>query len=218
MSVNKRKRGNKAETRERILDAAFRLIAENGATNLALTEVVKLSGVHRATLYQHFATRDELLRATADRFSTRFYDTVLGKTGMQVEPRPEGAEIIELNTRFATFVMENPELCRIWLFELLGSPNPADDPVWQEYQEAHRKFFRMEVAQEKIDSEVMTVLMLAGGVLWPVLSRAHGKSAVERKEMAQRFTNTVLRLAMWGSLKPEFFPEIAAFLKSDGET
>lgn len=213
MAVEKKKRADKAVTRGRILDAALTLIARNGSNNLALTDVVRISGVHRATVYQHFKTREDVVHAAADRFAGKFYDAVLGQSGMQVEPRPDANNIIELNIRFANFVIDNPELCRIWLFEVLGSSNPAKDPVWKEYENSFRQFFATDIAQPALDSEVITILVLGAGVLWPIWARAHTRTRAERKELARRFTDTLLRLAMWGTLKPEQFPEIASYLE-----
>lgn len=214
----KRRPRDPAATREAILDAAFVLLAKNGAENLALTEVVRLAGVHRATAYQHFKTREELVKAAAERFSDKFYKAVLGETGMPDQPRPNASGIIELNERLANFVMENPELCRIWLFEVLSSSDPAKDRFWKEYEGSYNRFSKTDLAQPKMDSEVMSVLILAGAILWPVWARAHAKGGAERRRLAQRFTDQLLRLSMYGSLKPEQFPDLAAHLvKLDSE-
>lgn len=207
------RKAKKVLTSDRILEAAFTIISKRGEHDLTVAEVVKLSGVPRATVYQHFKTRDGLLRAATERFSSKFYDAVLQGSALSSHSNPDAGSIIELNTRFADFVMDNPELCRIWLFELLTSENPADDPVWKEYEASFREFFNSEFSQDNIDSEVMTMLVLSSGVLWPVWTRAHKKTKAERRKLSERYTRTMLRLAMWGSLKADSFPEVADFLK-----
>jgi AcrR family transcriptional regulator len=206
--------GERAATRRRILDAALEVVAKKGAATLALTDVVRLSGVHRATVYQHFRTRNDLIMATSERFSSRFYKAVHGDTQESTEVGQKSLDIVELSTRFADFVMENPDLCRIWLYNILSSPDPAKDSVWKEYEGSFRRLFSTSSAQQQLDSEVTAVLVLAGGILWPLWARAHTTSRAERKALARRFADSLLRLAMFGAVRPECFPDIAAYLKN----
>lgn len=57
-------RKDAARSRAAILDAARELVAEPG--ELRLSAVAKQAGVGQGTLYRHFATREELLRALYD--------------------------------------------------------------------------------------------------------------------------------------------------------
>jgi hypothetical protein len=77
------------------------------------------------------------------------------------------------------------------------------------------RFFKSGLAKDNIDAEVMTMLVLSCGVLWPVWTRAHRKSKAERRKLSERFTKTILRLSMWGSLRSEYFPEVAAFVSQE---
>src|SRR3546814_3890609 len=54
--------------------------------------------------------------------------------------------------------------------------------------------------------------MLLSSFLWPVWARAHARTAKEREQMAQRYTNEVVRLSMYGTMRPEKYPELAAHL------
>jgi hypothetical protein len=104
--------------------------------------------------------------------------------------------------------MENPELGRAWLFELLSSRRPASDRFWREYESSFEALAKTEYAQPGIDTEVVSVLTLAGMFLWPVWARAHTRNAKERQQMAKRFSREVLRLSLHGTLRPEKFPEL----------
>lgn len=58
-------------SREKIVDAAFRVLARQGAGGFSLTRVAALLGTQRAALYNHINDRDELIalmreRVTAD--------------------------------------------------------------------------------------------------------------------------------------------------------
>lgn len=215
MSKAKGATGDRVATRRRILDAALEMVARKGAVNLALTDVVRLSGVHRATIYQHFRTRNELLMATSERFSSKFYKAVSGDAHGTEKTQQKGLDIIELSTRFADFVMENPDLCRIWLYNMLSSPDPAKDSVWKEYEGSFRRLFSTSDAKHQLDPEVTSVIVLAGGILWPLWARAHVSTRAERKKLALRFADNLLRLAMYGAVRPESFPEIATYLENN---
>jgi AcrR family transcriptional regulator len=53
--------GPPATPRQRILDTARVLFYRRGVTNVGINEIIAESGVAKATLYAHFATKDELI-------------------------------------------------------------------------------------------------------------------------------------------------------------
>ena len=60
------RREAKERTRKRLLDAARELILAGGETRLAASTVAKRARVGGATFYEHFRSRDDLLKALAD--------------------------------------------------------------------------------------------------------------------------------------------------------
>src|ERR1700726_4997700 len=52
--------------RERILDAAYDLFSQRGIRAVGVNEVIERAGVATATLYRHFASKDELVLAFLD--------------------------------------------------------------------------------------------------------------------------------------------------------
>jgi AcrR family transcriptional regulator len=66
----RRQRDDAARNRGRLLDAAGALVAEHGIA-VPLDEVARRAGVSSGTLYRHFPSRDELLRALFDRVFDR---------------------------------------------------------------------------------------------------------------------------------------------------
>lgn len=218
MSEARKRRPRDPEgTREVILEAARDLLSRHGPEALSLSEVAHLAGVNRGTAYQHFETREKLIQATVTWVSDKLFRAAFGDPETAHERRAElpldgMAEMTELLSEFA---MENPELCRAWLLQVLASSNPAEDPFWREYEGSLKRFAATDLAQPGVDGEVLSVLMLAGTFLWPVWARAHAKDETERKALAQRFARECLRLSMYGSLKSEKFPEIAQRLAAD---
>ncbi|SPM43322.1 TetR family transcriptional regulator [Mycobacterium numidiamassiliense] len=56
-----------ASARERILNAAYELFSRRGIRAVGTDEVIERAGVARATLYRHFAAKDDLVLAVLQR-------------------------------------------------------------------------------------------------------------------------------------------------------
>lgn len=195
-------------TRSAILEAASDLLAKDGQHGLSVSRVAQLAGVNRGTAYQHFQTREQLLGATISWVSEKlvhelFYDPELG-TQLEVEQIDPGL----LVDRLARFAMENPELGRIWLFEVLNTGRWAKDPFWNLFKSNYDKFVQSDLAQPGIDAEVHAVVTLVGVFLWPVWARAHTRSGRERDELVRRYGYELLRQSMYGTMRAEKFREL----------
>src|ERR1700761_8055321 len=149
-------------TRELILEAAREMLAQDGKEGVSVAQVAQRAGVNRGTAYQHFQTREQLIEATAAWVSEKLYRAVFGDPAVPHDKPVDDKGIEEITEHLAEFAMENPEIGRVWLFELLSSKRPANDRFWQEYQSNFEQFSHTEMAQPDIDTEVASVLMLAG--------------------------------------------------------
>jgi AcrR family transcriptional regulator len=200
-------------TREAILEAAREVLAQDGKEGVSVVEVARRAGVNRGTAYQHFQTREQLIEATAAWVSDKLYRAVFGDPDKERDAReqPVSASDVEaVNENLATFAMDNPELGRIWLFEVLSSNQPASDPFWRSYVSNFKRFAKTQLAQPGIDVEVLSVLLISGAFIWPVWVRAHARSAKERQQMMRRYTREILRLTLHGTLRPEKYPDLDA--------
>jgi AcrR family transcriptional regulator len=203
-----RRRRDPDGTRLAILEAAGTLLAKDGPEGLSVSQVAQLAKVNRGTAYQHFQTREQLVEATTGWVSEQLCEAVFGESAPNAPVEmidPEG--VIE---HMAQFAMQNPELGRAWLFHLLSSPHPGNDPFWKQYRQRFQKFSKSESAQPGIDVDVHTVLMMVGTFLWPVWARAHTRSAKECQLMAKRFSSEIVRLSLYGNMRPERYPQLAA--------
>ena len=205
-----RKKRDPERTREAILEAAREVLAQDGKEGLSVAQVAQRAGVNRGTAYQHFQTREQLLQATAAWVSDKLYRAVFGDPSVTHDESVDAITVETVNGRLATFAMENPALGRIWLFEVLSSARPANDPFWRQYSSSFERFAATELAQPGMDVEVLSVLFLAGHFIWPVWARAHARTAKERQQMAGRFHREVLRLTLHGTLRPEKFRDLDA--------
>jgi AcrR family transcriptional regulator len=208
----RRKRDPKS-TREAILEAARQQLAQDGKEGVSVARVAQRAGVNRGTAYQHFQTREQLIEATAAWVSDKLYRAVFGDPAVARAQPVESIDIAALTEHLAEFAMENPEVGRVWLFELLSSRRPANDPFWQQYVSNFERFAKTNLAQPGIDAEVVSVLLMAGAFLWPVWARAHARSAKERQQMSKRFTREVLRLCLHGTLRPDKYADLEELVK-----
>jgi AcrR family transcriptional regulator len=174
-------------TREAILEAARGRLARDGPEGLSLSEVARVAGVSRGTAYQHFKTRDRLIEAAGQWMAERLRRSVFPDHGGG-RGSAEGG-IAGIAGRLAAFAMDDPELCRAWLLQLLAAPDPMQDPFWRDYSAA----MAQAGTGDGIDREVASVAMLAGAFLWPVLGR--GATVVDNDAAARRFAREWLRIA-----------------------
>jgi hypothetical protein len=121
--------------------------------------------------------------------------------------------IYDVVSKLVNFSVKNPEICRIWLFEVLSSENPSKDLFFRQFRDSTRGLAETTFAQPGIDVEALSVLMLAGYFLWPVWVKTQAKNKQQRQSMADRMSNEIVRLLLYGVLKPEAFPEIQSMLK-----
>lgn len=202
-------------TREAILEAACTLLAKDGPEGISLSAVAQLAGVNRGTAYQHFATRENLVQATIGWVSDKLFRAAFGDPATIGQRRVEEVDVADMTERLAAFAMENPELCRIWLLQVLASEDPAQDPFWREYVGSLERFAASDLAVPGIDAEVLSVMNLAGIFLWPVWARAHDQGGKRRKALAHRFATECLRLALHGSMRVEAYPALAEAIRAE---
>lgn len=206
------RRRDKAATREAILEAARTVLASDGPDALSLTKVANLAGINRGTAYQHFETREDLIKATVQWVSDHLSNTIFGEVGVDEAGHWEGGAedrpLYEVVEGLVDFAVDNPALCRIWLFELLASDKPGEDKFFRQFKESTQEMAETEVAKAGIDSEALSVLMLAGYFLWPVWVDSHAKTKKERENMKTRMRQEVLRLCLHGVIKAEEHPHI----------
>ncbi len=215
-AVRKRRPRDPAATRAVILEAACTLLAKDGPEGISLSEVALLAGVNRGTAYQHFADREQLIEQTIAYVSDKLYRAVLGDPDQPGERQVERVDMYKVTDDLSAFAMENPELCRVWLLQILSAPDPSSDPFWREYAGSIGRFAQTEMAQPGIDVEVFSIITLASNFLWPVWAQAHSQGSEERAALAHRFAREMVRLSLHGTLRPEKVPDVVA--RVDGKS
>ncbi|PLK25649.1 TetR/AcrR family transcriptional regulator [Novosphingobium sp. TH158] len=212
----KRRRRNPEATREEILEAARGILAVDGIEGLSVSAVAEAAGVNRGTAYMHFANREELVALTISSVSEILLKAVYGGETALGDAPVEEIDQVALTENLAQFAMQNPDLCRVWLMQVLASDNPAEDVFWKKYVGSLRLFTETRLAQPGIDAEVLSLIGLAGTFLWPVWAHATQMDEAQRKASAERFSRELLRLSLYGSLVAEHLPAVKERLQQPG--
>jgi AcrR family transcriptional regulator len=69
-------RERRARTRQRIVEAALRVIAERGPDTPVIEDFIRAAGIARGTFYNHFRTTEELLTATSSWLEDALIDNI----------------------------------------------------------------------------------------------------------------------------------------------
>ena len=194
------RRGRRSDfqhTRRRIVDAARRLMAERGPESLTVSAVAHAAEINRTTAYQHFRTRDELVRAVTEE--------LIGEVGAYLaQQRP----IVEHIDDIAAYFLEHPELARLGLHWLL-SETPIPREGMQLFHHETRSLVEGGGARDDADPEMLGHLMMGIAVLWPLYVRGEFEDAAARRAMTARLARELKRLLLYGLLRPEQWPDLA---------
>jgi AcrR family transcriptional regulator len=85
MEKSKVKRSRGEETKQRILDAAIELFSQKGYKGVSIRELARSVGIKESSIYNHYDSKDEILTATLDLFTSKMEGTVL--TEEEIEER-----------------------------------------------------------------------------------------------------------------------------------
>ena len=190
-------------TRGRILDAARTLIAEHGPESLTVSAVAHAAALNRTTAYQHFRTRDELVRVVMQELIEE-----VGRLLAEPRPLPERIDFL------AGYFLEHPEVARLALHLMLSeTPLPADG--WKRAADEVRRLAEGEGGREGVDPEMLVHVLMAVGILWPLHARIEYESPRAARQATRRLTRELKRLLLYGLLRPEAWPELVESIRRD---
>jgi AcrR family transcriptional regulator len=190
------RRSDFQETRARIVAAARGLMGERGPESLTVSAVAHAAGINRTTAYQHFRTRDELVRAVTEE--------LIQEVGAYLATqRP----IVEHIDEIAAYFFEHPELARLSLHWLL-SESPIPRAGMALFHQETRRLAEDGGARGDTDAEMLGHLMMSVAVLWPLSARAEFDDADSRRTATARLARELKRVLLYGVLKPEDWPAL----------
>ncbi len=191
-SPQRRNRGYTG-THQKMIETAIRLISEKGIEALSIAGLARAMEVNRTTVYYHFDSREALL-AEVRRWSSE----QLAKAFDLAAPQQERIDYI---TRF---VLENPELIKLWIEDLVsGSDIHQSYPLWDELVNGIRQLSVGRPEGESVDAEVFCINLLVGAVIGPRVFRSSIHPDQDVETVVARFRAEWQRLLRQESLLKE---------------
>ena len=177
-AIESRGSRRKRETRERLLDAAFRLMAERGMDTVAINEITEAADVGFGSFYNHFDSKDAIYREVISEAFDSFADALDELVAVIDDP----AEVIAVSIRHTLLrARRDPLWAHLLLREGL-SPRATSGGLAPrllrdiEKGVARRRF--------KVPDPMMTFVAVAGGVLAAIATElqiaASEPTAIER--------------------------------------
>jgi len=121
--VKPKARYHHGDLKEALVQAAYTLIAQDGADNFLLSDACRLAGVSTAAPYKHFRDRDELLEIVVSRAFDVFGERSMEAVKTKGEATLEG--IIAMGEAYVAFAVEQQHLFRL-MFGRRSRPKDAE--------------------------------------------------------------------------------------------
>lgn len=179
------------ETHREMIETAVRLISAKGVDSLSIAAVARSMGINRTTVYYHFDDREALIQAVKTWSSEQ-----LAKAFRQDAPQQERIDYI------IRFVLENPELIKLWIEDFISLGDIRDRyPYWDALVEGIRDTLEADPSGEPVDAEVYCVNLLTSAIIGPRVFRNSVSPAEDTETVIRRFRDERLR-SLGALLKP----------------
>lgn len=144
---------------ERLLDAAARLFYTRGVPNVGINEIIARAGVARMTLYHHFPSKDDLVKAVLER--RREERAAWLARGDAAAEAPLGRVLAVFDLLEEWFQAPDYRGCPLLAatFELGGQLNAAR-PYARAHHEAVRAYFRERLSEAGVAEPGQLALQL----------------------------------------------------------
>jgi AcrR family transcriptional regulator len=116
------------EARERILATSYELFSRRGIRGVGVEEVIEQAGVAKATLYRHFASKDDLVLAFLERREQRWTREFVEAGARERGTTPEEQLLAIFDVFDEWFRRQDFEACSfINVLLEMGAPHPAGE-------------------------------------------------------------------------------------------
>lgn len=172
------------KTHDEMLRTAVNLIAKKGVDALTIAELAREMRVNRTTVYYHFESREKLIAEVTAWSSMQLADAFRPE-----RPRQERTEHIY------RFVLDNPELLRMWMSDLLVKGDIRTMyPYWDELVQGIDEHFNSIAREERVDAEVFCVNLLTSAFIGPQVFKSSVCPDADTQEIVERFKTESLRM------------------------
>lgn len=109
------------QTRERILEAAYKLFVDKGFAAVSMRDLAEESGVTKSLIHHHFGNKEALWELVKERAIEAYAEGQIAELKAPTEPTPE--LLRNAIARYFHFLKENPEVARLFAWTHLDA-NP----------------------------------------------------------------------------------------------
>ncbi|WP_438026654.1 TetR/AcrR family transcriptional regulator [Sorangium sp. So ce233] len=174
--------------RDRILDAAERLVVSRGVNSLTIEAVITEAQISKGGFFHHFATKDALLTAIIDRLSKRMTDDAAERAAR--DPEPRGARLrAQIALAFDADKLKTaaPRALLLALIEAAG----AQPEIARHICTLNAEAFARDVVEDISEGRAIAIQLALDG-FW--FSQALGTTALTERQM-QALRDALLALA-----------------------
>jgi AcrR family transcriptional regulator len=174
---SKRRNKGYTGTHQQMIETAVRLISEKGADALSIAGLAREMAINRTTVYYHFDSREALLGEVRHWSSEQ-----LARAFNLAAPQRERIDYL---TRF---VLENPELIKLWIEELVSGEDIRESyPLWDDLVAGIRSLAEHNGAMVGVDAEVFCVNLLVSAIIGPRVFRDSVRPEEDIDTVTDRF-------------------------------
>jgi AcrR family transcriptional regulator len=165
-------------SKEKILQAAERIVQQQGAGNLTYDQLVKESGVTRGGITYHFPTKTSLLQALMERDMAQW--EAMEKS---LRPRMDNVEAADLIGSLRAMTRTSDEQRRFVAGML--SAVTHDQDLLEPVREMNRERYAGQKGSPK-EVNLMILELAAAGLFWQDITRCHEVPETMRKKIIAR--------------------------------
>ncbi len=181
------------DKRQQLIQTAFELFYQHGIHAVGINQILQTAGVAKKTLYNHFASKDELIQAVVDYRDENFYNWLASRVE-QVKPGYDGLnELFEavddwINDRVSLLT----DFHGCFFINTCAEFNDPHHPLHQQCQQhknrvnglIKRQIRALGISESAIDYVTESISLLKEGAI--VMAQVQGdlKSAEKAKAMA----------------------------------
>ena len=166
------------ETRELLMKAAMRLMAEVGEQAVSVSEVARRAGVTRPGAYYHFKKREDLIAAVEEKLDKELIYT-LDRTFAQRESFDDASDVSE----------EDLSLLKIRIQQMLQD-GATKDPLIAHYRKLFRWHQKHGHMRDGLDPDMTAIITASATLVGLFLTLSGAGSVRERAALARRFRKT----------------------------
>jgi AcrR family transcriptional regulator len=172
------------DTHQEMIETAVRLISEKGVDALSISALARAMGINRTTVYYHFDSREALISAVKTWSAEQ-----LAKAFRPVAPLPDRIDYI------TGFVLENPELMKLWIDEFLSAGEVRQRyPAWDALVDGIRTTLSTDASNEAGDAEIFSIILMTAATIAPRVFKNSVRPDADDESVIRRFRSEWLRI------------------------